>query len=241
MAEAKMMKRNGFTLIELLVAMAISSIVMAGMFSVYWTQTKSHRKQQQLVERQQNLRAALFLMERDIRLAGYDPTKTDIAGITIAETNQIEFTMNLGGGATDGVDNDFDGQTDEDTPGQESDGIDNDGDGSIDEPDEADESGYSDDALDDPGEIVSYRLEGTNLIRNAGNGDETAAFNISSIQFDYLDGFGNSLIDTELTPVQVPDESLQDIRRVGIILTIQDENGTLSYKNEVRCRNLNYN
>ena len=220
-----MMKRNGFTLIELLVAMAISSIVMAGMFSVYWTQTKSHRKQQQLVERQQNLRAALFLMERDIRLAGYDPTKTDIAGIEEAKTDSIRFTMNLGGGATDGVDNDFDGQTDEDTPGQESDGIDNDGDGSIDEPDE----------------VVIYRLEGTNLIRNAGNGDETAAFNINSIQFDYLDGFGNSLIDTELTPVRVPDESLQDIRRVGIILTIQDENGTLSYKNEVRCRNLNYN
>jgi prepilin-type N-terminal cleavage/methylation domain-containing protein len=237
-----MMKRNGFTLIELLVGLAISSIVMSGIFSVYYAQSKSHRKQQQLVERQQNLRAALFLMERDIRLAGYDPTKTDIAGITVAKTDQIEFTMNLGGGELDGVDNDFDGDTDEDTPGQESDGIDNDGDGATDEPDEADESSYSDDAISGAGETISYRLDGTNLIRNAGTGDQTAAFNIGWIQFDYLDGFGNSLIDAGEVPPGVPVDRLQDIRQVAILLeTVEDQNGKLSYKNEVRCRNLNYN
>jgi type IV pilus assembly protein PilW len=233
-----MKKRNGFTLIELMVALAISSIVMAGIFSVYWAQTKSQRKQQQLVERQQNLRAALFLMERDIRLAGYDPTKTNIAGIEDAKTDTLQFTMNIGGGDSDGIDNDFDGLTDEDTPGQELDGIDNDGDGTTDEPDEADESGYSDDVIAGAGERISYRLDGTNLIRNAGNGDQTAAFNISSIEFDYLDGFDASLIDSGLTPPSVPADRLQDIRKVKIIVTVQDQNGTLSYKNEIRCRNL---
>ena len=243
----KMMKKNGFTLIELLVALAISSIVMAGMFSVYWTQTKSHRKQQQLVERQQNLRAALYLMERDIRMAGYDPTKADIAGIVDAKTDSIQFTMNLTGGNDDLKDNDNDGQIDEPTPGQESDGIDNDGDGAIDEPDEADESKYSDDDVDDPGENISYQLVGTDLIRNDGTDDQTAAFNIRSIQFDYFENPTEdvpdppTLLDSSLTPVRVPNERLQDIRRVKIILTVEDENGILSYKTEVKCRNLNYN
>ena len=234
-------KKHGFTFIELVVAMAISSFVMAGIISVYWAQTKSNRKQQQLVERQQNLRAVLFLMEKDIRLAGYDPTKADIAGIVDAKQDTIQFTMNIGGGNSDGIDNDFDGEIDEDTFGQEKDGIDNDGDGSIDESDEADESGYSDDAISGPGETVTYFLDGTNLIRNAGNGDQIAAFNISAIQFDYLNGLGVSLVDTGLTPARVPDAQRQDIRIVQIVLTIQDDNGTLSYKNEVRCRNLNYN
>lgn len=233
-------KKCGFTLIEILVAMAVSSFVMAGIFSVYWAQSKSHRKQQQIVERQQNLRAVMFLMEKDIRMAGYDPTKSDIAGVDDAQIDTIQFTMNTGGGGSDGIDNDYDGQVDEDTPGQELDGIDNDGDTIVDEPDEADESRYSDDSIT-TGESVLYKLVGTDLIRNAGSGDQIAAKNISSIQFDYLDADGNSLLDTGETPPFVQAAQRQDIRIVEIVLTVQDENGTLSYKNEVRCRNLNYN
>jgi type IV pilus assembly protein PilW len=234
------MKKNGFTLIEVVVATAISSIVMAGIFSVYWAQSKSHRQQQQIVERQQNLRAVSFLMERDIRLAGFDPTEDDIAGIIDAKVDTIEFTMNIIGGETDGIDNDFDGAVDEDTAGQESDGIDNDGDGTTDEPDEADESGYSDNLISGAGETIKYRLVGTSLIRNAGYGDQIASDNINSIQFDYLDASGASLIDTDLTPNRVPATDLDLIRRVEIILTVQDDDGTLTYKNEVRCRNLNF-
>ena len=224
--------------------MAISSFVMAGIFSVYWAQTESHRRQQQLVERQQNLRAVLFLMEKDIRLTGYDPTDTEIAGIPIsgiqtAGDDTIQFTMNIGGGGSDGIDNDLDGQVDETTAGQELDGVDNDGDGTVDEPDEADESRYSD-AVIAANESVTYSLSGTNLIRNAGNGDQIAAFNISAIRFDYLNGSGDSLLDPG-PPVRVPAAQLQSIRTVQTILTVQDDNGTLSYKHEIRCRNLNFN
>lgn len=233
-------KKRGFTLVELLVAMAVSSFVMAGIFSVYFAQSKSHRKQQQIVERRQNLRAVLFLMEKDMRLAGYDPSKSGIAAIDDAKVDTIQFTMNTGGGDSDGIDNDFDGLWDEDTPGQEMDGLDNDGDGTTDEPDEADESRYSDDTIS-TGERITYKMVGTDLIRNAGSGDQIAAMNISVIQFDYLNANGVSLLDTGLTPVRVPDAQRQDIRIVEIVLTIQDGDDTLSYKNEVRCRNLNYN
>lgn len=72
---------KGFTLIELLVAMAISGIVMAGVYSVFYTQQKSYVAQEQVVSMQQNLRAAMYYMQREIRMAGCDPTKGAGAGI----------------------------------------------------------------------------------------------------------------------------------------------------------------
>lgn len=65
------MNKKGFTLIEIVVAMAIASVVMAAIFSLYHAQTRSHRQQQLLVETQQNLRAAVYLLEREVRMAGY--------------------------------------------------------------------------------------------------------------------------------------------------------------------------
>lgn len=72
--ENKYLKKNfGFTLIELLVAMAISTIVATGIFTAYKNQQDAQLAQQQIVEMQQNLRAALYIMTREIRMAGYDP------------------------------------------------------------------------------------------------------------------------------------------------------------------------
>ena len=60
------MNRKGFTLIELLVAMVIASIVMAAIYSVYRSQTQTYRTQQLVVQMQQNMRAALYLLESEI-------------------------------------------------------------------------------------------------------------------------------------------------------------------------------
>jgi type IV pilus assembly protein PilW len=65
---------RGFTMTELLVAMAITAVVMAAVFSTYKSQQDSYVVQEQVAETQQNLRAALYMMSRDIRMAGYDPT-----------------------------------------------------------------------------------------------------------------------------------------------------------------------
>ncbi|MCD6266685.1 MAG: prepilin-type N-terminal cleavage/methylation domain-containing protein, partial [Deltaproteobacteria bacterium] len=70
----KKQNENGFTLVELLVAMAISVIVMASIGYVYYTQQKSYVAQEQISAMQQNLRAAMYYMEREIRMAGFDPT-----------------------------------------------------------------------------------------------------------------------------------------------------------------------
>lgn len=86
---------KGFTLVEMLVAMAAGLIVMIAIYTVFVNHQRSHVTEQQVVDMQQNARAAISLMKREIRMAGYDPF------------------------ATDGVDNDGDSDIDE-TDGSES-------------------------------------------------------------------------------------------------------------------------
>jgi len=88
---------RGFTLTELLVAMALSAVVMASIGYVYYTQQKSYLVQENLAAAQQNLRASMYSMERDIRMAGCDPTEKSGAGIGTAGTNTIAFTSDLNG------------------------------------------------------------------------------------------------------------------------------------------------
>ena len=88
---------DGFTLIELLVAMVLSVIIMAGIYSTYYSQQKSYLVQEQVAAMQQNLRAAMFYMEREIRQAGCDPTRKAGAGIITANVNTISFTEDADG------------------------------------------------------------------------------------------------------------------------------------------------
>lgn len=88
---------QGFTLIELLVAMAIFGIVMAGIYTVYHSQQKAYQIQMQVSAMQQNLRAATLFLEREIRMAGYDPTKNNTARIITANAISVRFTMDLNG------------------------------------------------------------------------------------------------------------------------------------------------
>ena len=91
------LNNTGFTLLELLVAVAISGIVMAGIYSVYYTSQKSAIVQEETTAMRQNLRAGLDIMAREIRMAGYDPTHLANAGIVTAGSNSIVFTNDLNG------------------------------------------------------------------------------------------------------------------------------------------------
>ena len=86
---------KGYTLIELMVALAATSILAACIYATYITQLKSHITQRQIVEMQQNLRAAMQLIEREVRMAGYDPLRTAGAGVTTMLGNSFEFNMDL--------------------------------------------------------------------------------------------------------------------------------------------------
>jgi len=61
---------RGFTLLELMVSMAVGLIVMASMASLFKTGMNSTMMVTQRAETQQNMRAALDLMAKDISLAG---------------------------------------------------------------------------------------------------------------------------------------------------------------------------
>jgi prepilin-type N-terminal cleavage/methylation domain-containing protein len=64
--------KKGITLIELLVALAISGIVLAGVYQLFISQTRTYAKQDQVVEVQQSVRTAMEILLRDLRMAGFD-------------------------------------------------------------------------------------------------------------------------------------------------------------------------
>jgi type IV pilus assembly protein PilW len=110
----------GFTLIEILVAMAVSTIVLTGIYQAYANQMRVNNTQNQVVEMQQSARVAMLFMERDIRQAGFNPTGMANVGIDVAGSNEIRLSIDETGGEGDGEDNDLDGLEDE-TP--ECDGV----------------------------------------------------------------------------------------------------------------------
>ena len=61
----------GFTLIELLIAMALGLIVLAGLFRTFKVQQDSYLLQDQVSTMQQNLRGAMYVITRDLQMAGY--------------------------------------------------------------------------------------------------------------------------------------------------------------------------
>ena len=83
----------GFTLVELLVVIAISSVVLAGIYSVFRNQMNAANTNTQVVMMQQNLRASLAIMERDIRMAGYSPSGSADAGFVTAQEGIMQLTI----------------------------------------------------------------------------------------------------------------------------------------------------
>ena len=64
-------KISGITLVELLVVLVLSSLLMAAFYRLFIAHQYSYAVQEQVVDTQQNVRAAMDLMTREIRMAGY--------------------------------------------------------------------------------------------------------------------------------------------------------------------------
>jgi len=163
---ARQMSSNaGFTLIELMIAIAIFSLVIAGVMGAFWEQLRSHNTQQQILGMQQNARAAMYYIATEMRMAGYDPSGTSGAGLDpdAAVRTTTTFSMDITGGEGDGRDNDEDGTFDE-----------------------ADEAIYGNgDTLAD-NEEITYAMNTGQIIRTdqAGN-DQVLADNIDVLDFVY--------------------------------------------------------
>lgn len=74
-------QNGGFTLVELMIALAVSGIVMSAVITAFISQKTSSTTQTKVAIMQQNLRAAMSNMTREIRMAAYDPV-TDNGGIS---------------------------------------------------------------------------------------------------------------------------------------------------------------
>lgn len=169
---------QGFTIVELLVGMAVSLLAMGAVYSTFLSQHKSYLVQEETAAMQQNLRAAMFYMQREIRMAGLDPLATANAGIVTANAGSINFSEDVRG----------------DNVGDPPDGN-----------------------LNEPNENITYSLNGGNLVRNVGGGNQTVAQNIDALDFVYLDGSSPPVV---LNPGggNVAAGSLNQIRSVEITI-----------------------
>ena len=62
--------RPGMTLVELLVAMAIGLVVSGVALMIYRLNAKHYLREEAAIQQQQNLRAAFYIIGRDLRMAG---------------------------------------------------------------------------------------------------------------------------------------------------------------------------
>jgi prepilin-type N-terminal cleavage/methylation domain-containing protein len=97
---------SGVTLIELLVVVVISALLTASVYAIFISQQKSYAIQTGVSDMQQNARAALTLMERDLRMAGFlvgdsGFTVNAFDGSTVTPVNQA-ITID-GSGSTDKI------------------------------------------------------------------------------------------------------------------------------------------
>ena len=98
-------KEHGFTMVELLVAITMLGVVMAAVYTLYKTQQESYVAQDQVVEMQQNVRASLYQMARDFRMAGFNRLRApnvggfvaqlpdDGTGTTTTNSTNVAFTI----------------------------------------------------------------------------------------------------------------------------------------------------
>ena len=208
-----MNNRSGFTLVELLISMTLVSLVMTAVYSTYRSQQQTYVVQNQMAAMQQNARAAMFYMGRELRMAGCNPTGKAVVGVETAAADTIQFTMDITGGESDGKDNDSDGTVDE-----------------------AAEYIYPDGLTTGTDEDITYALNDndfdgdTDLERTDNGGPRMIAENIDVLDFVYL--------DKDSAVLAAPVADLSDIRAVQITVVARtsqidnDYTNSLAYKNK---------
>ena len=104
--------QKGFTLLEIIVALALATIISTAGYAFYTTQYQTKLQQERVAFMQQNLRAGMEMLSKDIRRAGYDPLGNTNAGFSEAKGDRLTFSYALDAGHN-GIDDDGDGNIDE--------------------------------------------------------------------------------------------------------------------------------
>lgn len=98
--------QRGFSIIGLLISIALSSLLLVGVFNIYSVQNKTFIAQDQVIEMQENVRAAMDIMVRDIRMTGYDPTGAGSIGIVFVDDAlpSLQFSADINENGVIGAD-----------------------------------------------------------------------------------------------------------------------------------------
>jgi type IV pilus assembly protein PilW len=214
-------KQTGFTLVDILVGLAMASVLMVAMVSLFTTMGRSYTIQNVAADVQQVARGGVELMIQEIRMAGLDPTGSAAAGIVdnfdkvngfhedhdgrIAPTDAHNFAFTM--------DADMDGRIDHCTD---------------------DESGCSAEDDNVENELIAYRINNGALEKYRGGNaqwEDLTESNVSNLSFTYYDETGAVTTTRDA------------IRTVEISMTVQlpaGRGGTVSrtYSPRVRCRNI---
>jgi type IV pilus assembly protein PilW len=193
---------QGFTIVELLIAMVVSLLALGAIYSTFLNQQKSYVVQGETAAMNQNIRAAMFYLQREIRMAGCDPLGSASAGIIAANATSINFTEDVRGNLV----------------GSDSDGV-------ADDPDE--NITY---ALDANNNLVRTDPVNPPVVPPAPPVPQTVAQNIDAIDFVYLDGASPPNV-LNPGGINVPVGSLDQIRSVEVTIVARTGRNTLASKN----------
>lgn len=216
-------KQKGFTLVDILVGLAMASVLMVAMVSLFTTIGRSYTTQNVSAEAQQIARAGVELMVQEIRMSGLDPTGSANAAIV----NNFDIAS--------GFHEDHDGKIAPIDATHFAFTMDADMDGLIDHcRSTGDASGCSEVHDNIHNELIAFRINGGTLQRYRGESakwEDLTENNVSNLNFAYYDESGAATTD------------LDAIRTVEISMTIglpAGRGGTVNrtYSTRVRCRNL---
>lgn len=88
-------RQSGFTLVDILVGLAMASVLMVAMVSLFTSLGKSYTIQNVAADVQEATRGGVGLMTQNIRMAGVNPGGVSGIGIVSAAANSIQFTSDL--------------------------------------------------------------------------------------------------------------------------------------------------
>ena len=88
-------RHSGFTLVELMIGILASLIILAGIYGVFQSQQVAFSNQEQINEMNQNIRAVMDLMAREVRLAGYKTSTAVFNGIATAQPGTIRLLADI--------------------------------------------------------------------------------------------------------------------------------------------------
>lgn len=64
---------RGFTLVEVIFALGLSVVTVGAIYTIYLTQIRNQVVREDILDMQQHARAALDVISRELKMAGYDP------------------------------------------------------------------------------------------------------------------------------------------------------------------------